>query len=46
MFVAIFGVIVGLINAEPIKFWRKSAYIISVLMAIVLFAVTRDIDDK
>ena len=46
MFIAIFGVIVGVINAEPIKFWRKSAYIISVLIATVLFAITRDIEDK
>lgn len=36
------AVIVALINAHPIKFWRKSAYLLSVSTAIILFSFTED----
>ncbi len=36
------AVFVVIINAHPIKFWRKSAYLLSVMTSVILFSITED----
>ena len=42
----VMALVVAVVNAHPIKFWRKSAYLMSVLTAVVLFSVTEDPDTE